>query len=353
MNDTMQFDELIVIGRFQPLQKVHCARIARALSVARRIVVLVGSAHRPRTARNPFTAEERAAMIQASVATEAERLLVAPLRDRLYDESAWVAEVHSSVRAFGVAQAGHRVGFMPAEAANIDRYEQLFPDWELVRPADAAGISPFALRDTFFSDAGAGSQDGVSAHVPAPVYSMMERFRATPAYQALLEEHRHLVEYKRSWSSAPYPPIFVTADAVLVHSKHVLLIRRGHPPGRGAWALPGGFVDQQELLLDAALRELQEETQLSVSESVLKRALIAREVFDYPERSARGRTITHAFCFHIPNGERPAVRGSDDAAQAEWIPMAHLPDLEAEFFEDHFHILDYFLRTCFERGDEG
>ena len=350
MGKRMQFDYLVVIGRFQPLHNLHCTRIARALSMARRVIVLVGSAHRPRTARNPFTAEERWAMIQAVVASEPGRLLVAAMRDRLYDHSRWVAEVHACIDELTAEEPGQRrIGVMPAEGVHTTRYEQMFPDWDVLPPDDTQALSPSDLRDAFFTDGqgGANEHDRLRTLVPAPVYSMLKDFRKTAEYESLLAEHRHIRDYKRSWSSAPYPPVFVTADAVLIHSNHVLLIRRGHSPGKGLWALPGGFVDRHELLLDAALRELQEETQLPMAANALKRSLVAREVFDYPERSARGRTITHAFCFHVPSGEPPPICGSDDAALAEWVPLERLSEFEAEFFEDHFHILDYFLRTSF------
>ena len=74
-------------------------------------------------------------------------------------------------------------------------------------------------------------------------------------------------------------------------------------------------------------------------------ALQGVEVFDHPDRSLRGRTITHVFVLHLPGTVLPAVQAGDDAAAARWVPLAELPQLESQMFEDHFHV----LRRCFER----
>jgi len=82
-----------------------------------------------------------------------------------------------------------------------------------------------------------------------------------------------------------------------------------------------------------------------VDEATLRAALRAVKVFDHPDRSQRGRTITHAYHFDFPAGELPPVRGEDDAAKAEWVPVADALASEEQFFEDHFHILEHFLGT--------
>jgi len=66
-------------------------------------------------------------------------------------------------------------------------------------------------------------------------------------------------------------------------------------------------------------------------------------VFDHPDRSQRGRTITHAHCFDLGDRDLPEVAGADDALTAEWIPVSELTALEDRFHDDHFHMLDHFL----------
>jgi len=94
---------------------------------------------------------------------------------------------------------------------------------------------------------------------------------------------------------------------------------------------------------DAALRELKEETGIKVPEKVLRGSIVSNRVFDAPDRSQRGRTITHAIHIALEDGEwnLPKVKGSDDAARAKWIPISRLNS--EEIFEDHFDIIQYFL----------
>lgn len=149
--------------------------------------------------------------------------------------------------------------------------------------------------------------------------------------------------YREAWANAPYPPVFVTVDAVLRCQDHVLLIRRAHAPGKGQLAVPGGFIEQRETVWQSCLRELAEETHCDVPEITLRAALQSVAVFDHPDRSQRGRTITHAHYFDLGSGPLPQVRADDDAMEAIWVPIADLPTMEEAFFEDHFHMLDHFL----------
>jgi bifunctional NMN adenylyltransferase/nudix hydrolase len=162
-------------------------------------------------------------------------------------------------------------------------------------------------------------------------------------YERLCREHEHIKNYKKQWSVAPYPPTFVTTDAVVIQSGHVLLVRRKSAPGEGLWALPGGFLEQDESIDAGLLRELRQETGLKVPEPVLLGSVKARRVFDHPGRSLRGRTITHAALIELSHGKLPKVKGLDDADKACWFTLAQFEHMEEQMFEDHFHIVNYFL----------
>ena len=119
-----------------------------------------------------------------------------------------------------------------------------------------------------------------------------------------------------------YPRPMLTADRMVVNPRgEVLLIRRGNEPYRGCWALPGGFMEMDETLEHCAVRELQEETGLEVEERQLR--LIG--VFSTVDRDPRGRTVTAAYRVDLP--ECAEACGSDDTAEARWVPLAALPPL--------------------------
>ena len=343
-------DYLVFIGRFEPFHNGHAAVARLALSRARKLIFLVGSADTPRTIKNPWTVAERAVMIQSALAEAADRLIIRPLRDSLYNESQWIANVQRTVAEAIKADDGGpdaRIGLVGQDKDASSYYLREFPQWDLVDVRHTEALSATELRRYLFEANQLESHGGrmlIRANVPAPVFEMLEAFRkSSPAFAQLVTEYHFIEKYKAAWEDAPYAPTFVTTDAVVVHSGHVLLVRRRAEPGKGLWALPGGFVGQDESLLDACLRELREETRLKLPVPVLKGSIKGSHVFDHPDRSQRGRTITHAFHFDFPSGELPDVRGSDDADKARWIPVSEALEMSTQLFEDHLHILEFFL----------
>jgi 8-oxo-dGTP diphosphatase len=123
----------------------------------------------------------------------------------------------------------------------------------------------------------------------------------------------------------------LTVDAVWVVHDRVLLVRRGRPPFRGRWALPGGFVEGFETVEAAVSRELLEETGLSAAPVRLV------GVYSGPGRDPRGPTVSLAYWMR---GRPGAPTGGDDAAEARWVPLTPKPRLAF----DHDRILAEALR---------
>lgn len=347
----MDFDYLVFIGRFEPFHNGHAAVARHALGRARKLIFLIGSADTPRTIKNPWTVAERAVMIQSALPEHADRLILRPLRDHLYNESQWIAAVQRTVAEAVKTDGGDdrmpRIGLIGQDKDASSYYLREFPQWPLVEVRRTETLSATELRRYLFEANRLDSHGGlmlIRANVPAPVFDMLDAFRKnSPAFAQLVAEYRFIEKYRAAWADAPYPPTFVTTDAVVVHSGHVLLVRRRAEPGKGLWALPGGFVGQDETVAEACLRELREETRLRLPMPVLRGSLRNQHVFDHPERSLRGRTITHAFHFDFPSGELPEVRGGDDADKARWIPVSEALEMGPQLFEDHLHILEFFL----------
>jgi 8-oxo-dGTP diphosphatase len=128
----------------------------------------------------------------------------------------------------------------------------------------------------------------------------------------------------------------ISAQAPVASALEVLLVKRGIPPFRGRWAIPGGFVLPKESLEEAALRELQEET--GVRDVYLEQLY----TFGDPGRDPRGRVISVAYFALIAADQRPLAAGSD-AAEAQFWPMSELPALAPTLAFDHERILSYAL----------
>ena len=119
-----------------------------------------------------------------------------------------------------------------------------------------------------------------------------------------------------------YPRPMLTADCVVTDGQQrLLLVRRGNEPYRGCWALPGGFMEMDETLEQCAVRELVEETGLTVGMGALR--LVG--VFSAPDRNPRGRTVTAAYAVEAPACQ--CAMAGDDAAEVRWWPLAALPPL--------------------------
>lgn len=344
------YDTAILIGRFEPVHTGHLALLREALVQARQAIVIVGSAFQARTPKNPFTWQEREAMLRGALPeSDRARLTVLPVRD-YYNEAVWVQAVHDAVAHHCPPQA--RVGLVGHFKDATSSYLGAFPGWELIRMERQGSIDATAIRDAYF-----GATPATVAHalqplspmLPPATHTLLEQFAHTPEFATLQQEWQMLRGYRAAWAAAPYPPVFVTVDAVLRCQGQVLLIRRAHAPGRGLLAVPGGFIEQRETLWQSCLRELAEETGCSLPEATLRAALRSVTVFDHPDRSQRGRTITHAHYFDLQSAPLPLVQAGDDAAHAEWVAIDRLASMEEAFFEDHFHMLDHFL-TLTARG---
>ena len=120
-----------------------------------------------------------------------------------------------------------------------------------------------------------------------------------------------------------WPRPMVSADAAVFRisggKTSLLLIKRNNEPFKDKWAIPGGFVELDEELEDAATRELAEETGLTGIHLEQMRA------FGTIGRDPRGRMITVTF-MGITSEENPEVKGGDDAAEAKWFDIENLPD---------------------------
>jgi len=118
-----------------------------------------------------------------------------------------------------------------------------------------------------------------------------------------------------------YPRPAVTADCIVITKEaepKVLLIERGDKPFKGCWAFPGGFMNMDETTEQCAIRELEEETGLKVSN------VYQIGAYSKVDRDPRGRTVTVAYLAII---DKPMdVSGQDDAAKAQWFPLTAFLD---------------------------
>lgn len=368
------YDICVVIGRFQPFHMGHAHLIREAVALAKHVIVLIGSTSRPRDPHNPFTGDERAKMI----AGEFPHVETAQLIDYTYDDPQWEMQVQNKVAAFASALglSTPKVCLVGHDRDDTTYYLNSFPAWSVKRvEAFAGNISGSKIRKRWL-ESGFSSLKGVSQ----PVHNIIRALESTPEIKELVPHYKFLKSYQsglialdkkrilaeileanpgmalpenfkmpEKFSSEAvgykYPPTFNTGDAVVVCHGYVLMVKRRAFPGKGLWALPGGFIKNTEWLIDTVLRELDEETKISKSVSMqeLRSSIRYCRTFDSPHRSLRGRTITFAGLIVLSNPKLPKVSGADDAAEAFWLPVSEIDENRDRIFEDHADVIHHML----------
>lgn len=343
------YDALVFIGRFQPFHNGHKAVIDAALKQAKEVIVVVGSSFSARNIRNPFTFQERKAMIEACYPQESgiekfhhrnPRVKVVPVSDYPYDDNKWINAiqnvVNGAIASNGWTDFPPKIGLIGHSKDHTSYYLNIFPTWGNVEVANIDGINATDIRE----DMMCGNIN--PEMMPTEAYArLLQICNGQKWFDTIVAEYNMVKAYKKAWEAAPYAPTFMTTDAVVVQSGHILLVKRGDMPGKGLLALPGGFLNQEETMLEGCIRELKEETKIKVPVPVLKGSVKQSKTFDAPNRSVRGRTITQAFFIDLGTGELPKVKGSDDAEKAMWVPFNEVR--QELMFEDHFHIIDTFI----------
>ncbi len=354
-----------------------------------RVLILVGSTNTSRRPRNPWTYQERHEIITDSVnevwgeqdpiqsksLTEelyvylgryqpfhmghldvinrvAERhgmapsVEVQPLPDMTYNLEGWLQQAHGVVSKFEQDPKNvHLVGH--AKDVVTSDYLDLFPTWKQFNvPAFTVGkgvtLDASDIRKKYLAS---GSSHGLN--VSNATRDFLNRFRGTEHFEYVLEYERFVRKYRKDnhvddRSVLRYPPTFNTVDACVVQSGHVLVVKRNAHPGKGLWALPGGYFDAgKDLSTEAAmLRELREETGIKLQDKVLRRCITKRVIFDDMHRSELGRMLTHASLIHLDPGPFPKIKRKDADGEVQdviWMPIG---DVRGEdFHDDHSHII--------------
>ncbi len=305
----------IFIGRFQPVHQGHIHALGIAASQVEQLYIFVGSANQCRSIKNPWTFAERKAMLMSKL--HAQRIYnyeIIPLNDYPYSNTQWMSDVRASIEHYTHAKP---VLFGHMKEGN--NYLKWFPDWQFKNIEAMYNINATEIRTRMF------------------------QMNDPEMPQTVKDDYAFYQKEKTLFANYPFPETlnFNCADAILECQGHVLVIERGFAPGKGAFALPGGFKNREESFLDCAIRELQEETNVRVPEKVLRGSIVKTELFDDPKRSFGIPRNTLAVYMRInpdPDGSLPRANGADDAASCKWVPLTDALN-SLELYDDHKAII--------------
>jgi bifunctional NMN adenylyltransferase/nudix hydrolase len=305
----------IFIGRFQPIHQGHIHALGIAASQVDKLYIFVGSANQCRSIRNPWTYQERVNMIRSKLwAHRISNFEIVPLNDYKYSDTQWMSDVRSTIEHYEIESP-----ILFGHLKDGNDYLKWFPELRFKSIEAEYKINATAIRKRMF--------ETDDPDMPETVRGDYEFYKKETAL----------------FANYPFPETlnFNCSDAILECQGHVLLIQRKFSPGRGAWALPGGFRNQRETFLSCAIRELQEETNVRVPEKVLRGSIVKTELFDDPSRSFGIPRNTMAVYMRIspnPDGSLPRANGADDAALCKWIPLTDALN-NIEMYDDHKDII--------------
>lgn len=324
----------IVIGRFAPYHIGHDALIKYAEKDNHKVLVLVGSATQSRNLRTPFSAEERRRLIPAAH--------VDFLRDYPYNDGLWIKQVGEKVRywmtQFGWEHDKTEVTIYGARGS--EWYLEMFPLWKPQVLGNAIcdqHISATTIRDIYFG----GTYEGyplpdvgvdmlLKMMTPPATYKFLKMWQHTPQYTEFYDGLLRLKALEAQFGKGPH----IATDSVVTFGDEVLVVTRGNIPGKGQFALPGGYLEPEISLIANAKKEVMEETGIDL----VGIKPLTQRVFDHPNRAGRGRIVTSAYRFILPTRQTP--KGGDDASDAFWIKIKDAVAACESFHDDHAHIIE-------------
>lgn len=335
------------IGRFQMPHLGHSLNIDHGLKVADKVVILVGSANKSIDEKNSFTFEQRKHMLKLMYPQN--NVYIEPLND-YYNDNQWFAQVQAVASKY--ASEYDSCCILGQYSDESSWYLNKFPQWEKEFTKNRIPVHATEIRNHMYE-----TGEVLKEHLHPEVAKWLEEEFITPLdkwtdkqtqFQKIVGSYRFHKDHNEKIAKAAkiigHPIQFLTCDATVTCCGHVLVIKRARHPGMGLYALPGGYLKSNEYWVTGAIRELHEESGISVDKPELAKHIVAYKHFDNPTRSLRGRILTMNYHIDLPYTRLPNVKANDDAEEnsAEWMPFNTVAKNEHLFFEDHAQMIQYF-----------
>ncbi|MEY8765092.1 MULTISPECIES: bifunctional nicotinamide-nucleotide adenylyltransferase/Nudix hydroxylase [Francisella] len=342
------YDISVFIGRFQPFHRGHLYNILVALENSKKVIINVGSSFNAPNIKNPFSFEFRRQMIIEDLkvaGVDLSLVEIEPLADYFYQEQKWEESLRQNVYKY--ARIDETIAIVGHIKDDSSYYIKSFPEWGYIPVDNYKNYNATEFRKYFYKGE-ILDEYMCSRTLNQGAFKLLNAFMQSVTYQDLVAENNYVVDYKYSWRNAPYKPNLVTVDALVIVNNHILLVQRKGFPGKGLWALPGGFLECEETISQAIVRELFEETNIDLSIEQLSLAKRCEKVFDYPDRSVRSRTISHVGVFILEEWPSlPIINAADDANKVQWVSIdSIINSMYDRMLEDHYQIITVLLEEC-------
>ena len=336
----MKNEYAVYIGRFQPFHLGHVHVIKEALERAEHLIICIGSSNESRTAKNPFTFQERCGTILAWAQSEGvlNSITLIALEDKETDIE-WKSAVTSEVQS--VTDSSANVSIIGHYKDDSSWYLEAFPQYAVILVTSYDNINASCIREEYFLSG--NPTYALKPLLPTSTKDFLINFKVfnTKEFRDLCNSSKLVALGSPKLVTTEYPRIDHTADCIVLGTyegcsiPYILLIKRKNDPGKGEWALPGGFVEVGETILESAYRELEEETGIKCADLLMEDSPTGY-VFDTPKRDPRGRIITTAYVLECAGYiDYLNYVAKDDASDINWFPLSDNTLSNIPMFLDH------------------
>ena len=363
----------IVIGRFQPFHNAHKELIQTALDQSDIVVVFVGSGDKHRSHKNPFRFKEISSMIVGEFKEEIEenKLRLISLPDFISNDLIWANQIENYINSLKMNLINNNDFNKPVEIHctvfghdkdDSSFYLKLFDDYNLVHidnlynNLSSTDIRNFLKESLHFDNFYQAFKDKL------PKSTLWLINKNYIKYKKIIEDDiNYLNKQRELFIDYPYPETlnFITTDVLVVLCKdpggminendEVLLIKRKFHPGKGAYALPGGFLNTDETPFQGAIREFKEEVGVDLIKENYFITSNMMFLADHPKRSLYGRRLSFVYYLKIKGLKnikdfKSKIKAGDDAKEVKFLSLkkALKPGNKGQykaFFDDHRELI--------------
>lgn len=351
-----KYDLSIVILRGQIVHNAHIECFKEAFKRSDRVLILVGSSNSPRTIENPFTFAERKVLfddILNNICGENEHYFIHPINDYILDDQKWVKQIPSAVAHYSNLDNVTISSVAVIGGAKNEFYISLLPkEYEIIVPElfvhivgykkEVIKLNATDMRKQYFCNYYEEADKMIEPLVPVETFKFLQEFRKNKWYGYIAACWGRINDLNKAYGTGP----FFTCDNVIMQKDKILLIKRKNHPGKGLWAIVGGYFDNTDFsLVHGSYRELIEETNISISFEDYQKNIVETRIFDNPKRSLVARLITSASFVILPYDIEYTIKAADDALEVKWFYIDEIMDMANIMYDDHYEIIRSFLKT--------
>lgn len=320
----------VFIGRFQPFHLGHLHNLRIALNNCDQVVVIIGSAYRARTIKNPFTFLERKKMIESDLSLVLhdykDRIFIRGVSDWLYDEKAWVSELISQVEIYN--EIGGDIVIIGHEKDESSYYLKCFPEWGFLEVDNYLNYNATDFRKEMFANQKLIKHNFLVSYSDDKLvhssFNFIKRFMKSVEYNILVEEYRYVQYKEKSYNFDRYPHHEI--GFFILYKDYLLVKKNTDYPFKNLIGIPSIIVSDIADIGGFFLEKLG----LGIVPSQ-----IYSKIFKSKDRGIGKNTSINVYSYDLSSllSIRIDIKGY------EWLKLSKVLVKQSECMDDHYQII--------------